>query len=102
MRKRMSCRMGIWIAAVATFSLAKSPVGYKLVTANEQMVATIDLPGEGQPPKEIQVSFRTPEGRALVSITANGHELPITGRNKDAALIATNGHRRFEVVAAMR
>ncbi len=66
------------------------------------MIATIDLPDEGGAPTEMQVTFRVPDGRSLVSISTDGRRIPFTGRNKDAALITSNGRRRFEVVAELR
>jgi hypothetical protein len=53
-------------------------------------------------PKELQVSFRGPQGRTVASISANGHELSIVGKNKDAALVITGAQRKFEIVAQLR
>jgi hypothetical protein len=96
-----------WIQPGKPIAIEQAPtrwgrVDYKLVTSNEQLVATIVLSADGQAPAEIQVSFRVPEGRTLANITANGQQLPLAGSNKDAALISTNGQRRFEIVAQTR
>jgi hypothetical protein len=95
-----------WIATGKPIAIEGAPtrwgrVDYRLVTSGSQLIATIALPGHSEAPKELQVSFRVPEGKALVSIAANGRESPVVGRNKDAALVTTRGQRRFEVVAKL-
>ena len=74
-------------------------VDYKLVASGNRLVATISLAAGLKAPGQIQASFRIPNDRSLVNITANGKQSTLIGRNKDAALIATNGQRQFEVVA---
>jgi hypothetical protein len=96
-----------WIKPHTRIAIEGAPtrwgrVDYKLVANDKQLVATIVLPEDREPAREIQVSFRVPEGRTLANITANGAPTPIVGKNNDAALIATNGQHRFEVVAEVR
>lgn len=96
-----------WIKAEKPISITAAPtrwgrVNYRLVTSGNLMIATIDLPDEDGAPKEMQVTFRVPEGRSLVSISTDGRRIPFTGRNQDAALITSSGRRRFEVVAELR
>ncbi len=96
-----------WIKPEKPIAIEAAPtrwgrVDYKLVTSGNQLAATITLPADTEPPQEIQVSFRAPEGRTLAGITVNHHETPIVGTHKDAALISTTGQRRFEVVANLR
>ena len=77
-------------------------VDYKLVSSETQLVATIVLPAQGTRPKELQVSFRAPEGKTIGTLSVNGREVTIAGKNKDAALVVTEAQRRFEVVAQLR
>jgi hypothetical protein len=95
-----------WIAAEKPIAIEGAPtlwgrVDYRLAASGNRLAATIALAGEREAPKEMQVCFRAPEGKALAGITANGRDTPIVGRNKDAALINTGGQRRFEVVATL-
>lgn len=76
-------------------------VDYKLMSSGAQIIATIVLPNRGPEPRELQVSFRVPKGRTIVAMAANGRETPVTGKNKDAALISTGGQRKFEAVAKL-
>ena len=77
-------------------------VDYKLISSQTQLVATIVLPAQGTRPKELQVSFRVPEGRTIASIVANGRDVAIVGKNQDAGRVMTAEQRRFEIVAQLR
>jgi hypothetical protein len=96
-----------WIASGKPIGIEQAPTrwgraDYQLARRGEnQLVATITLAERGELPKELQVSFRLPEGKSLVSLTANGKVIAPGGRRKDAALFATQGERRFEVVATI-
>jgi hypothetical protein len=96
-----------WIASGKPIGIEQAPtrwgrVDYHLTRRVEnQLVATIALAERGEAPKEIQVSFRLPEGKSLESLTVNGKVIAPGGRKKDAALFATQGERKFEVVATI-
>jgi hypothetical protein len=96
-----------WIASGKPIGIEQAPTrwgraDYQLARRGEnQLVATIALADRGELPRELQVSFRLPEGKSLVSLTANGKVIAPGGRRKDAALFATQGERRFEVVATI-
>jgi hypothetical protein len=96
-----------WMAAREPIGIERAPtrwgrVDYRLTARGEnQYAATIALTEQGDLPKELQVSFRTPEGKTLGQLTVNGQSIAPGGRHKDAALFATHGVRKFEVVATM-
>jgi hypothetical protein len=52
-------------------------------------------------PKELHVSFRAPRGKKVASVTVNGKAGRLGGTHGDAAVIAPNGTRHFEVVAKL-
>ena len=94
----------VWIASGKPISIERAPtrwgpVDYKLMTRDNQLVATIQMPGIRELPKKLQVSFRLPEGKKLGRVTANGSAVSISGRHQDAAIVMTDGRRTFEVVA---
>jgi hypothetical protein len=96
-----------WIASGKPIGIEQAPtrwgrVDYQLARRGEnQLVATITLAERGELPKELQVSFRLPEGKSLASLTVNGKVIAPGGRKKDAALFATQGEHKFEVVATI-
>jgi hypothetical protein len=96
-----------WIAAGKPIGIEQAPtrwgrVDFRLVPRRDNhLVASIALPDQGELPKELQVSFRLSSGRTVSSLTANGRPVAPGGRLKDAALFATNGERKIQVVAAM-
>ena len=95
-----------WIASGKPIAIEGAPthwgrVDYRLETHGNRLVATVALPGQGTLPKEVLVSFRLPENKTLTHVTANGKPVPIGGKHKDAAIIATDGSRKLEVVAQL-
>ena len=96
-----------WIAAGKPIGIEQAPtrwgrVDFRLVPRRDNhLVASIALPDQGELPKELQVSFRLSSGRTVSSLTANGRPVAPGGRLKDAALFATHGERKIQVVAAM-
>jgi len=96
-----------WVATGKPIGIEQAPtrwgrVSYRLETRGaNQLVATVELPAAGSLPKELQVTFRVPEGKTLAGLTVNGTAAGAGGRNKDAALIPVRGRRRFEVVATV-
>jgi hypothetical protein len=68
---------------------------------DRQLSATIKLPERGELPKSLEVSFRLPSERKLVSLTANGHPIEPGGQGKDTAIFETLGHRLFDVIATL-
>jgi hypothetical protein len=95
-----------WVGSGKPIGIQQAPtrwgrVDYHLVQhASNQLVATIDLPRQGKIPGELQVTFRVPAGRSIQGFTVNGRSIAPGGRNRDSAVISTEGERRF-VVAAM-
>lgn len=96
-----------WVGSGKPIGIEGAPtrwgrVNYRLAArgANE-MVAKIALPERGELPKEIEVSFRVPEGKTLASVTANGQAISPGGKEKDTAVVKTRGERKFEVVARL-
>jgi hypothetical protein len=96
-----------WIASGKPIGIEQAPtrwgrVDYRLARRGEnQLVATIALAERGELPRELQVSFRVPEGKSMASLTVNGKVIAPDGRKKDAALFTTQGERKFEVVATL-
>lgn len=96
-----------WIASGAPIGIEQAPtrwgrVDYRLEKrGDKELLATIALAGQRELPRELQVGFRLPPGRSLARLTANGKEIAPSGRHSDAAVFATNGQRKFEVVATM-
>ncbi len=96
-----------WIASGKPIGIEQAPtrwgrVDFQLAPhGDNQLVATIALPDQGELPKELQVTFRLPSGRSLVSLTTNGRVVSPGGRLKDAAIFATNGERRLKVIAVV-
>ena len=96
-----------WVAAGKPIAIEQAPtrwgrVSYRLDSHNpNQLAATITMPESNDLPKELQVTFRVPEGKALSALTVNGRAVTPQGRHKDAAIFPTEGTRKFEVVAAV-
>jgi len=88
------------LAAIAQ-PLANPDPPHAMLRGDNHLVATIALSDQSELPKELQVSFRLASSRTLSSLTANGRPVAPGGRLNDAALFATNGERKIEVVAAM-
>ncbi|MFZ0663721.1 MAG: Tat pathway signal protein [Acidobacteriaceae bacterium] len=95
----------VWNASGKPIGIEHAPtrwgrVSYQLAPRGEgEFVAAIALPEHGELPKQLQVSFRVPEGKTLASLAVNGKTVSPGGIHKDAALFDTRGERRFEVVA---
>ncbi len=96
-----------WTAAGTPIGIEEAPtrwgrVHYRMEPRGEnRLAATVTLPEAVRQPRELQVSFRLPEGRSLSSLSVNGAAVQPGGRHKDAAVFAVRGRRRFEVVAAI-
>ncbi|HEY6445672.1 MAG TPA: Tat pathway signal protein [Acidobacteriaceae bacterium] len=96
-----------WIAAGQPIAMDAAPtrwgrVNYRLEHRGEnQLVAAIHFLETHRQPESLRVTFRLPVGQSLASIAVNGKSVAPGGRNKDAALIAPQGMRSFEVVAKM-
>jgi hypothetical protein len=96
-----------WTAAGKPIGIEQAPtrwgrVDYQLAARGEnQLVATITLPAQGRLPEELHVSFRLPSGKSLAGLTVNGKTVAPGGRHGDAAVFATGGMRRLEVIATM-
>jgi len=94
-----------WTASGKAIAIEQAPtrwgrVDFKLVRDGERrFVANIALPNQRELPKTLHVSFRLPSGNALASLTVNGKSILPGGQLKDAARFATNGERRFQVIA---
>jgi len=94
-----------WVASGKTIGIEDAPtrwgrVSYRLAPGESgSLVATIALPAKGDLPKELYVSFRVPTGKSITGATANGTAVTLGGVRKEAAIVATNGRRRFEVIA---
>ena len=95
-----------WVGS-GTIGIEQAPtrwgrVSYRLEThENNKLVATIQLPRSGPLPRELQVTFRVPQGRSLQGLTVNGTAVSPRGRKNDAAVFATAGKRDFTIVAAL-
>jgi hypothetical protein len=96
-----------WVASGKTIAIEQAPtrwgrVDYRMESHGEdQLAATVHLAPEGPAPRELQVSFRVPEGRKLLKLTVNGRAATPAGRHQDAALFATAGERQFTVIATL-
>ncbi|MGB6130302.1 MAG: Tat pathway signal protein [Acidobacteriaceae bacterium] len=96
-----------WVAADKPIGIEQAPtrwgrVDYRMAPRGDnELAATIVLPGAARLPRELQVSFRLPENRTLSGLTVNGAAIQPGGRRKDAAVFAVRGQHRFEVVATM-
>ena len=94
-----------WVGSGKPISIAQAPtrwgrVDYRLAPRGEnQLLATIALPERGDLPKELQVSFRFPEGKKFTTLAVNGKPVSASGKSRDAAVFPTSGERKFEVVA---
>jgi hypothetical protein len=96
-----------WVAAGKPIAIEKAPTRYGLVNYrlesrdSDTLVATVSLAPGGRLPKELHVTFRAPAGKTVASITVNGQPGTLGGMHRDAAVIAPNGARHFEVVAKL-
>jgi hypothetical protein len=96
-----------WVASGKPIGIEQAPtrwgrVDYQLAPQGEnRLVATIGLAPQGHLPEELHASFRLPPGKSLAQLAVNGRAVAPAGRHGDAAVFATNGLRRFEVVATM-
>jgi hypothetical protein len=95
-----------WMAAGKPIGIEQAPtrwgrVDYRIEPrSNKQLRAVIDL-AEKEQPGELHVSFRLPSEKSIAGLTVNGKAVPPGGRHKDAAIFATSGQRKFEVIATM-
>lgn len=108
--ERLHCGRAIprdWVATGKPIGITGAPtrwgrVDYRLESRGENtLAATVTLPAKGDLPREVHVSFRAPNGRALKSATANGKALQFGGPHRDAVVITPGGDRRFEVMAQL-
>jgi hypothetical protein len=96
-----------WIASGEPIAIEAAPtrwgrVNYRLEHRGEnQLVAAIHFLETHRQPENLRVTFRLPEGKSLASMAVNGKPVAPGGRSKDAALIAPQGMRSFEVAAKM-
>lgn len=94
-----------WLETGKPISIKQAPtrwgrVDFALTSrGNRQWAASIRLPERGELPKTLEVAFRMPSERTLVSLTANGRAIEPGGKMKDTAIIQTQGRRTFDVVA---
>lgn len=94
-----------WVASGKPIGINGAPtrwgqVDYRLAPRGDnQLAATIVIHGTGKLPKTLQVSFRIPQGKRIARLAVNGNPAPPGGRNKDAAVFASDGKRSFEVMA---
>ncbi len=95
-----------WMAAGKPIGIEQAPtrwgrVDYRIEPrSNKQLAAVIDL-AEKEQPRELHVSFRLPSKQSIVGLTVNGKAVAPSGRHNDAAIFATSGQRKFEVIATM-
>lgn len=96
-----------WTASGKPIAIEDAPtrwgrVSYRLAPrGKDELVAVITLPEHGELPEKIEVSFRLPTGKTLLSLTANGHATSPAGKGKDTAVLKTRETRKFEVVARL-
>jgi hypothetical protein len=94
-----------WIATGKPIAIDRAPtrygrISYKLeVRGDGTLAVTVSLPPAGRLPKELHVTFRAPAGKTITSVTVNGKAGRLGGTHGDAAVIAPNGSRHFEVIA---
>ena len=95
-----------WMASGKPIAMEQAPtrwgrVDYRMEPrGDKQLAAVIDL-AEKEQPAELHVSFRLPSEKSIAGLTVNGRAVPAGGRHKDAAIFATSGRRKFEVIATM-
>ncbi|HEX4007805.1 MAG TPA: Tat pathway signal protein [Acidobacteriaceae bacterium] len=96
-----------WVGSGKPIGIEQAPtrwgrVNYELAPeSNKKLTATITLPENGNLPRELQVTFRVPEGRSLQGLQVNGKSVAPGGRKSDSAIFPTAGERRFSVVATL-
>lgn len=98
---------GKWVASDKPVAIEQAPtrwgrVNYRIEKrGSDRLAATVELPAQGKLPGELHLSFRTPKGQSIASLTVNGHPVKPGGRHKDAAVFATKGQRSFVVEATL-
>ena len=96
-----------WVASGKPIAVDQAPtrwgrVDYRLEPRGDnELIATIALPDNGEAPKELQTSFRVPVGQSLTGLSVNSRPVTPAGRRNDAAVFDTAGVRRFTVVATL-
>lgn len=96
-----------WLAQDKPVGIEQAPTRWGRVDyhmeplGQSQIAATVALAADRRPPAEVQVTFRLPANRTLQGLTVNGKSVQPAGRNKDAALIMTQGERHFRVAATL-
>lgn len=96
-----------WLTSGKAIGIEQAPtrwgrVNYRLETkTNTRVEASVDLPPQGEIPRELHVTFRVPPGRSPVDLTVNGRSVAPGGKHKDAAVFSTGGQRRFVVKATL-
>lgn len=78
------------------------PVDYRLEShGKDHRIATIDLQAQGAIPAQLQVTFRLPAGRSIAALAVNDRSVTPAGKDRDTAVISTQGKRRFVVAATL-
>jgi len=94
-----------WVGSGKPIAIEDAPtrwgrVSYRLAPrGTDSLIATMAFPAKGDLPKELFVTFRMPAGKSIRRVTANGQAVSLGGVRNEAAIVVTNGQRRFEVVA---
>lgn len=97
-----------WIASGKPISIQNAAtrwgrVSYSLIPkGNQELIATIELPPNGDIPPILQVRFRVPEERKIEGFLVNQVPIALQGTGSETVKIATEGRRHFEVVAKLR
>ncbi|HZT73577.1 MAG TPA: Tat pathway signal protein [Terriglobales bacterium] len=110
-RDRLELAKGVprrWLASGREIRLDDAPTRWGRVRlrmagelARGRAVAEVVCEGRAAP-AELAVKFRLPPGREVRAVRANGDAVPLIGRSRDTALVATGGRRRFELIADCR
>jgi hypothetical protein len=94
-----------WLGSGRPISIDQAPTRWGRVDfhlsprGSRQIVGNVSLANRGELPKALEVTFRLPVERKVVSLTANGRPIAIGGRWKDTAVVETRGEAKFEIVA---
>jgi hypothetical protein len=94
-----------WLGSGKPISIDQAPTRWGRVDfrlsprGSRQIVGKVSLANRSELPKTLEVTFRLPSARKLVSLTANGRAIAIGGRWKDTAVVETRGETKFEIVA---
>ena len=96
-----------WVASGKPISIAQAPTRWGRVNMHLQsnasaktVTAKISL-ARAIAPKEISVKLRVPKETPLKSVTVNGHDAKISGKDNDTVLVAVGSARDFEVVGRL-